>query len=862
MSLAVSMLHAVAPQLDATAIADALWLATRMSETSSESLDSGSKLQPPATTPAFATLAADRPRAEAQAPSATPKSRALHERLPGSDSQVRGHAVGVPRAAALPLALEVTRALRPWKQPWYMGRCHALDLDATVDSYARSGELIPVFTAAPERWFDLVLVVDRSPSMQVWQETIDAFVNVLDRLGAFRTLQVRDLTFTAGSGIELHDRQGRSTAAGQVCSPNGRRLVVTVSDCAARAWRAPTIWQQLREWSQTTPVALLNPLPTKVWRRTGLDLPTVRVASGPPGADNSKFTFERPSLLPNEGEADGRWLPIPVLSLSPHSLDRWSRTVMRGAPDGCAAVLVPPSGRNVSHGRSRPSSSRGPEARAEGFLRTSAPAAARLAVLCSPFDRLSLGLLHLIRQELVPEATTADIAEVLTAGVFTLDTDAGGAVELVVAQKIQARLRQDLAEHEVWRLHRVLSRYVSSPGNSQGRLPVVAQGVHGPDEIPAEAKPFGHASLPTLELLGLSSSGADETQSHDSPAPDRPELKEPNRSAEALDARITTIRPGQITTRAEMMQLFGGGPQGGIVPSVTTPNILIYTDHEAGHRYGYYDGWLAETDEQGAVFEYTGAGTVGDQTFTGRKGSGNKAILQHVEAGRTLRVFIANGKVPGSGAKYQRYVGEFTLDPDQPYVMRQAPDDNGDLRNVIVFRLRPSGDVEHDAKDDIPPAEETKTTLVSADVATNAVVESEDNLETDGTRSVQAKTETERREAVLLRRFRAYLQRRGHVLKRHQIKIKGEASTLQTDLYDVTDHVLYEAKGNTSREAVRMAVGQLHDFRRHVEPPNPRVAVLLPSEPSDKDLKDYLSDAGIALVYLDGDTFIGDILPE
>lgn len=169
--------------------------------------------------------------------------------------------------------------------------------------------------------------------------------------------------------------------------------------------------------------------------------------------------------------------------------------------------------------------------------------------------------------------------------------------------------------------------------------------------------------------------------------------------------------------------------------------------------------------------------------------------------------------------------------------MRQAPDDNGDLRNVIVFRLRPSGDVEHDAKDDIPPAEETKTTLVSADVATNAVVESEDNLETDGTRSVQAKTETERREAVLLRRFRAYLQRRGHVLKRHQIKIKGEASTLQTDLYDVTDHVLYEAKGNTSREAVRMAVGQLHDFRRHVEPPTPESPFSCPANRATRTLR-------------------------
>lgn len=324
----------------------------------------------------------------------------------------------------------------------------------------------------------------------------------------------------------------------------------------------------------------------------------------------------------------------------------------------------------------------------------------------------------------------------------------------------------------------------------------------------------------------------------------------------------STITPGQLTTRAEMKDLFGGGPQGGIVPSRTTPTILIYSDHETGHRYGYYDGWLAEPDGQGLIFEYTGAGTVGDQCFTGRLGAGNKAILHHVDEGRTLRVFMAHGKVPGSGVKRQRYVGEFQLDADQPYVIRQAPDDNGDPRKVIVFRLRPAGAVDHDAKDDVPAASKTKATLVPADITTSTMVEPENTKKTKSTRSAQPKTETERREALLLESFKAYLKAHGHTLKRHQIKIKGKTYTLQTDLYDITDHVLYEAKGNTSREAVRMAVGQLRDYRRHVEPTDPRLAVLLPNEPSDDDLKDFLEADGIALVYRDGDTFVGDILPR
>ncbi|MFG2911091.1 SAV_2336 N-terminal domain-related protein [Kitasatospora sp. NPDC048286] len=507
----VAALHATAPGLDATALSEAIWLASRLGSAAPLSPGGDGDLAEPAdesTAEAPDTVAPQ--TTPPTAPPTVPRGRtpvpAFHERLPGSDSLVRGDASSIPRAGALPLALEVSRALRPWKRPWRAGRRRTLDVGATVDGYARSGDLLPVFGAAPERWFDLVLVVDRSPSMQVWTETVDAFAGTLDRLGAFRTLQVRDLTFDADSSPQLRDSQGRSSTVGQLRSPNGRRLVLTVSDCATDAWRAPAVWQQLRTWARTTPVALLNPLPTKLWRRSGLDLPTVRATPDRPGASSPRLSFTLPLLLP-EPTGDGTdrsWLPLPVVSLSPRHLDRWSRAVMTAAPEGCAAVLVPPGGRLPTRpGQPHPTRSRGPAELADGFLRTAAPAAARLAVLCSQFDRLSLGLLHTIRRELLPRATTADLAEVLTSGVFTLETDPGGAVQVVVPPQAQTRLRQELTEHEVWRLNRALSRSVSSQGAGRGRLPAVVRHPEGQQEFPAASVPFGQALERTRELLGL-----------------------------------------------------------------------------------------------------------------------------------------------------------------------------------------------------------------------------------------------------------------------------------------------------------------------------------------------------------------------
>src|SRR4051812_20209593 len=139
------------------------------------------------------------------------------------------------------------------------------------------------------------------------------------------------------------------------------------------------------------------------------------------------------------------------------------------------------------------------------------------------------------------------------------------------------------------------------------------------------------------------------------------------------------IEPGAFLTRRERGVRFGGATQGGIEPSATTPNVFLYTDPAKGLAHGYnFDGWSPD----GSVFFYTGEGQFGDQTLT----SGNASILNHWQAGRRLRVFSAEGTVPGSQTKQQRYIGEFELDVERPTEWETAPDTAGELRSVVVFR--------------------------------------------------------------------------------------------------------------------------------------------------------------------------------
>ena len=97
------------------------------------------------------------------------------------------------------------------------------------------------------------------------------------------------------------------------------------------------------------------------------------------------------------------------------------------------------------------------------------------------------------------------------------------------------------------------------------------------------------------------------------------------------------------------------------------------------------------------------------------------------------------------------------------------------------------------------------------------------------------------------------LAQHGHEVCRLQFRPLGEAAPLYCDLFDKTASTLYESKGTVTRAAVRMAIGQLADYTRLLEP-RPRKAILLPERPRD-DLVELARGEQIKVVWRDGDVF-------
>lgn len=113
-----------------------------------------------------------------------------------------------------------------------------------------------------------------------------------------------------------------------------------------------------------------------------------------------------------------------------------------------------------------------------------------------------------------------------------------------------------------------------------------------------------------------------------------------------------------------------------------------------------------------------------------------------------------------------------------------------------------------------------------------------------------------RQEQQLVARYVKYMVDRGDTVARHKIKVPAAKGSIFSDIFNETRGQLIEAKANSSRGNVRMAVGQLADYARFLRP-SVRRAVLFDSRPSD-DLCDLLSRQGIAIIWPDGESFTDD----
>ncbi|MFD9414807.1 SAV_2336 N-terminal domain-related protein [Streptomyces goshikiensis] len=512
-------LRGIEADFDAVALADALWLCAAMG---SPDTAPGERRPPdPPGPPTGGTPPQDPGTPEELGPAVDPYP--AEEDLnaydtPGGRGDLPAVVGRARRGTALPGAPALARALRPLKQPFPRGRELGLDVEETIALSVRTEEVTPVLAPLPERWFQLDLVVDGSPSMQVWRELADDLHVLLQRLGAFRTVRRWQLRTDPDGPPALYDAAGTAVPPERLRDPHGRRLVLVLSDCVADGWHAPEIWEALRDWVRSTATVLLNPLPPTLWPHTGLDGAVVTLRAGERGARSAELPFDLPDglrilLAAAYPEALGTWLACPVAGISAADADAWAGTLMAAGGGGCEGVLIPPGGRFPDLEDEAPDPIAPdldpdpvaiPELLLDAFRRVSSPAARRLAVLCSPQTELSLPVLRAVQTAMEPDSGTGAVAELVVSDLFEhVPGTETGELRLRFRPGVREALRTSLSAEDAWQVYFALSRFVEAEAVQGPGLPVAVATEGGPARIPYGLRPFAAASEAVLRLLGV-----------------------------------------------------------------------------------------------------------------------------------------------------------------------------------------------------------------------------------------------------------------------------------------------------------------------------------------------------------------------
>ena len=350
-----------------------------------------------------------------------PKTRPINRQIA---SDVGFISLRVPDASSLREPLTLLRALRPLMRRVPSPTEEVIDEVATVNTIADNGVFLPVMQPILEPWLELNLVVDESISMLIWRHTISELKRLFEHYGIFRDVSTWAIATDKAGKPRLRRNigvaaQGMNFAGDrELIDPSGRSLIVVVSDCVSDIWRNGEVLRLLQIWTQTTPLAILQMLPERMWQRTGLALGSmVRLASSSPGVPNRELVITK-QLIWDDIEFETA-IKVPVFSLERELVKKWSKMVAaQGSMEAVGFIFSPDTEAILDLEEVAESPTLNPQERVQNFHLSSSPLGVRLAILLAAAPVINLPIVRLIQKTLLPDSDQVQVAEVFLGGLL------------------------------------------------------------------------------------------------------------------------------------------------------------------------------------------------------------------------------------------------------------------------------------------------------------------------------------------------------------------------------------------------------------------------------------------------------------
>ena len=387
----------------------------------------------------------------------------------------------------------------------------------------------PVLRPAQERWLSLSLVVDLARSMDVWRPAARELGRVLEQMGSFARVSLWNWDTEKGNPALLPGLRGQ-TAGGkppprrsELGKPGGPHVVIVLTDCVSDTWENGMAATRLADWALRTPCPGASP------SRTALE--AYRAGEGVEGSAAFSWPFAPTAalqvvpadpvlakILPKKGGGKAEtWVALPIVTFDPEPLGRWATAAGARKSFWVPGVswLIPSPGMEGSEfarqvNFRRIDTTEDASELVQQFLGVATENARKLARLLAAAPVISLPVVRLVRDSMLPEARLVHEAEVLLSGLLNVVDNPPGAdpeeVRYEFREGVRAQLLKSLPVPVVRDVLEVLSDYVDQHLGQAGRFktfladPSATPGVIDPGE-----NPIGGVAAEILLRLGETS---------------------------------------------------------------------------------------------------------------------------------------------------------------------------------------------------------------------------------------------------------------------------------------------------------------------------------------------------------------------
>jgi hypothetical protein len=345
------------------------------------------------------------------------------------------------------------------------------DENATADRAAATDVVWPVPRFRRPRRDEALVVVDPSVSMELWSDLESDLTSAVRLSGAFRRWSSWSITRHEGR-VTATPRTGVLAVPQRferLCDPTGRSVVFVLTDGIAGLWHDGTGLEALESLARCGPVAVVEPLPNRLWRRTGLEPRRTLVASAQYGPTATRLDVV--------GRARKTAVPVAILEAHPQWITDWARLVSGQAAFAQQVVVgrLPQPSQARAERPMTDSSQAGPDPElsrtavpARQLLRrfqaAASPVATELATALSLVP-LTLPIMQTVRVLCFSGSSPVHLAEVISSGLLNRDPNEARRSASPVFQwlpGVREELRRAVTADRVDSVQNALSTYLDT----------------------------------------------------------------------------------------------------------------------------------------------------------------------------------------------------------------------------------------------------------------------------------------------------------------------------------------------------------------------------------------------------------------